>query len=246
MSKNLILNGTEEYNKNQFNKFFSQNFQYHQVIRQQINQLKQANLFQNEIFSYAEEFYYKMITDKGLSPLRMIEEKLRHYVDWVYAHSVHVCVLSLILAKQLGYREQDLKILGLGAFLHDVGKLFIPLAILQKNGPLNDYEMSYMRRHSELGVQYLSSFCMPKECMKIVLQHHERLDGSGYPYGLQKNQINQNAQIVMIADAFNAITFYRPYKKEKDARAAIDLLKNEKGKYCSDYLDTLEKLLLLY
>ncbi len=168
---------------------------------------------------------------------------LINYVDWLYTHSIDVAMISLIMAVELGYNDEELFNLGLGAFLHDVGKLLIPKYIIQKPKSLTDMEIAYMQQHCDLGITFLEQFRLPKECTDIVLQHHERLDGSGYPNGLKGDEISPNARIVMVADAADAITSGRPYKKPKEMDAAIRILRNEAEKYPQDLIDVLEKIL---
>lgn len=184
-----------------------------------------------------------IIFESKYKPCWVYANALFNYVDWLYTHSVDVAMISLMLAAEMGYSDDELFYLGLGAFLHDIGKLLVPKSIIQKPGALTDAEMVYMRQHCELGLSSLEQFDFPKECNDIVLQHHERLDGSGYPKGLKGDEICRNARIVMVADAFDAITSARPYKNSKDAGTAIRLLRNDKGKYCEELIDLLEKLL---
>lgn len=131
----------------------------------------------------------------------------------------------------------------MGAFLHDVGKLLVPKSIIQKPGPLNDTEMVYMRQHCELGMSSIEPYCLQKECTDIVLYHHERLDGSGYPKGIRGDDICRNARIVMIADAVDAITSGRPYKQSQEMETAIKILSNEKEKYSQELVFLLKKIL---
>ncbi|MDT3699938.1 MAG: HD domain-containing phosphohydrolase [Thermincola sp.] len=170
---------------------------------------------------------------------------LGNYIDWLYTHSIDVAIISLMIAEELGYTEKELWNLGLGAFLHDVGKLLIPKPILQKPGPLNNAEMAFMRQHCEIGMSSLESLSLPKECTDIVLQHHERLDGSGYPNGLKEDEICRSAKIVMIADAVDAITSGRPYKQTQDLDAAIRILRSDEEKYTEEFISVLERLLIL-
>jgi len=148
-----------------------------------------------------------------------------------------------MIATELGYNDEELRSLGLGAFLHDVGKLTIPKSIIQKPGPLNDNEITCIQKHCELGVRCLKSCHVSKGCLDIVMQHHERLDGSGYPKGLTKDEISRNAKIVMIADVVNAITSYRPYKKSQNMDTAIEILKKDEAKYCQELVSVLQKIL---
>jgi HD-GYP domain-containing protein (c-di-GMP phosphodiesterase class II) len=121
--------------------------------------------------------------------------------------------------------------IGLGALLHDIGKLFIPISIVAKQRPLNPYETQVMKQHCELGEHVLTGRGLDTVCLKIVRQHHERLDGSGYPDGLRGSEIADEAKIVMIADSIDAITSYRPYKKAHSIAEAMKRLEKDSGQY---------------
>lgn len=172
-----------------------------------------------------------IIFESKTKPWWIYVNALGNYVDWLYTHSIDVSMISLMMAVKLGYSDAELLNIGLGALLHDVGKLLVPKPIIQKPGPLSDMEMAYIRQHCELGMSSLEPLNLPKECTDIVLQHHERLDGSGYPKGLKGDEICRNARIVMIADAVDAITSGRPYKSPRKMGAAIRILRNEGEKY---------------
>lgn len=144
---------------------------------------------------------------------------------------------------ELGYNEKELFNLGLGALLHDVGKLLIPKPILLKPGPLSDSEMLLVRQHCELGVSSLEGFDLPKQYTDVVLKHHERLDGSGYPTGLKADEIPLNVRIVMIADVADAITSYWPHRPPQDMDAALNLLKSEREKYDQELVALLKRVL---
>lgn len=168
---------------------------------------------------------------------------LESYVDWLYLHSVDVSLLSVVISVKAGFSGIDLRRICLGALLHDLGKLIIPDSIIQKPGRLNDREMSLMRRHCELGYNMAMNFNLPDECRNIILQHHERLDGSGYPKGLSKNELPESAKIVMIADVLDAITSFRPYKKARTMCEGITVLKREPLSFEQKYVNIVGKYL---
>lgn len=170
------------------------------------------------------------------SPWWMSINALSNYVDWLYTHSIDVALISLIIAIKSGYDKTKQKHICLGALLHDIGKLLIPKRILQKPGKLSDQEMILMKQHCELGYEMIKELNLPNECTDITLQHHERLDGSGYPYGLMGNQISDSAKIVMIADVLDAITSYRPYKSVQEFNTALAELKNQENKFEKSYV----------
>lgn len=168
---------------------------------------------------------------------------LANHVDWLYTHSVDTAMISLIMAVELGYGDEQLYHIGLGALMHDIGKLLVPKSIIDKPEPLTDTEKLLLRQHCELGMSSLESYNLPRECTDIILQHHERLDGSGYPKGLKEDEICLNARIVMIADAVDAITSGRPYRKATyNLDDAIKIIKKE-GKYSHELISFLDKIL---
>jgi putative nucleotidyltransferase with HDIG domain len=175
-------------------------------------------------------------------PWWMFVSALSNYVDWLYAHSIDVAIISLMMAKELGFDEQQMLNIGIGSFLHDTGKLLVPKEIIQKPGPLNDTERASMRQHCALGMTALKEHYLPRECTDIILQHHERLDGSGYPNGLTGEEISQSAKIVMIADVVDAVTSGRPYRPLKGMRDAMQLLRSEPEKYEQEYVSVFGKI----
>ncbi len=201
------------------------------------------NIRNDRALEYSNKVLSTVIFESKTKPWWMFVNALGNYLDWLYTHSIDVAVISLMIAVELGYNDEELWNIGLGAFLHDVGKLLIPKSILQKPRPLNDMEMFYIRQHCELGISSLEPFCLSKECTDIVLQHHERLEGSGYPKGLKGDEICRNAKIVMIADVVDAITSGRPYKQAQELDIAIKILRSDEGKYSKEFISVLEKIM---
>lgn len=204
---------------------------------------ERMNIRDERVLRYPNKLLSTIIFDSKKKPWWIYVNALSNYVDWLYTHSIDVAIISLMMAVELGYNEEELWNIGLGAFLHDIGKLLIPKYIIQKPGLLNNMEMDYIRQHCELGMSSLKPFRLPKACTDIVLQHHERLDGSGYPRRLKKDDICCNARIVMIADAFDAITSGRPYKPVQEISAALKMLRDDEEKYSQELVSLWEKIL---
>ena len=115
-----------------------------------------------------------------------------------------------------------------GFFLHDIGKSIVPLRILNKKGPLTHVEREIIKKHPEKGYQILKKCNEVSEEIKIIiLQHHERHNGDGYPKGLKGDQIHIYAKICMIADVFDALTSYRPYKEKYSTFNALKIMNSE-------------------
>ena len=137
-------------------------------------------------------------------------------------HSRRVCEYSLEIAKRMGCSEVQLKSLSQGALLHDIGKLAIPDSILSKPGKLTPEEWNTMRGHVQIGYDLVSRIPFLRDAADLVLSHHERYDGTGYPRGLQGEQIPLSARIFAVADAFDAMTSPRPYQATRRVSQAIE------------------------
>jgi len=157
--------------------------------------------------------------------------EIRTYDAYTFCHSVNVCILSLLIGIILGYDRQKLKDIGIGALLHDIGKIKISRKILNKREALTSEELRQIRRHPTEGFNILRRFQdIPLLSANIVLQHHERLDGGGYPYRLSGDEIHEYARIVMIADVFDAMTSHRPYRAAYPVVQAADFIALQAGR----------------
>jgi HD-GYP domain-containing protein (c-di-GMP phosphodiesterase class II) len=177
---------------------------------------------------------------KGISEmvsLILADDDTLHYLlgitshdYYTYAHSVSVGVLGIALAKSL-YKDStkhDIRALGVGFFLHDVGKVGIDPSIITKPGKLTFEEMQEMKRHPSLGYKLLyDTRQLTEEAKTIVLQHHERVDGAGYPKGLRDREIHIYGRICSIADVYDALTSDRPYRKKMSPFAALKIMQDE-------------------
>lgn len=151
--------------------------------------------------------------------------QLKNKDEYTSIHSMNVCILSLAFGRYLGLSEDTLNILGLGALLHDVGKICVPLDILLKPDKLTGKEFAVMKRHPVDGLQIVSKTGgIPSSAMDVVYSHHERASGSGYPRGLSNSDISLFTKIVAIVDVYDAITSNRVYHHGMDTLAATKLL----------------------
>ncbi|HVJ06158.1 MAG TPA: HD domain-containing phosphohydrolase [Candidatus Saccharimonadales bacterium] len=137
-------------------------------------------------------------------------------------HSRRVTSYAIEIARAIGFAPEKMPVLARGAFLHDIGKMAVPDAILRKPFPLNDQEQELMRGHSYQGYQMLKRIPFLNESAEIVYAHQERWDGSGYPRGLKGEEIPLGARVFAIADALDAITSDRPYRQAQSFDAARD------------------------
>ena len=148
-------------------------------------------------------------------------------------HLQRMSLYSRALAEAIGLSEEEAEVIELSAPLHDIGKIGIPDSILLKKGPLDDQELKMMRKHPLIGYEILQN--SPSKYLQmggeIALAHHERFDGSGYPYGLKGKDIPLSARIVAIADVLDALTSIRPYKEAWPIEKAFNYINDESGKH---------------
>ena len=135
-------------------------------------------------------------------------------------HSKRVTAFTMAISHELGLSDERRKVIGRGAFLHDIGKMAIPDAILRKPGRLTPEEQAIMREHCLLGYQMLRRIPFLHEPAEIVYSHQEHFDGTGYPRGLRGEQIHLGARVFAVADAFDAITSDRPYRAAQSISSA--------------------------
>jgi HD-GYP domain-containing protein (c-di-GMP phosphodiesterase class II) len=194
---------------------------------------------------------------KGISEvvsLILTDDATLHYLlnitshdFYTYTHSVGVGVLGIGLAKALfkDSTNHDMRALGAGFFLHDVGKVGIDPSIITKPGKLTFEEMQEMKRHPALGFKLLhETRQLTEEAKTIVLQHHERVDGSGYPKGLRGGDIHIYGRICSIADVYDALTSDRPYRKKMPPFAALKIMQDEMIHHFQ--VDLFQKFVLMF
>lgn len=151
---------------------------------------------------------------------------IRNYDDYTFSHSVNVCVLSLIVGAKLQLSRNQLEVLGVGAILHDVGKIFIENEILNKPGGLDTTEFEKIKTHTSKGYEFLKGkMCISYVSAHIAYQHHERIDGSGYPRGLAATQIHRFAKIVAVTDVYDAMTAQRVYRNALPSYRVLEELR---------------------
>ncbi|MGE7673376.1 HD-GYP domain-containing protein [Lysinibacillus sp. NPDC094403] len=135
--------------------------------------------------------------------------------EYLYQHSFQVTLYSIAIAKELGYSAEDLRLIGIGALLHDIGKIMVPKEILTKPGRLTSEEFETMKQHTRYGFDLLRNLhSISLIVAHCAFQHHERIDGSGYPRGLVDFEIHPFAKIIGVADVFDAVTTSRVYREK--------------------------------
>lgn len=168
--------------------------------------------------------------------------------DYIFQHSINVAIYALSIGAQIKLSPQQLKELGLGAILHDVGKIFIDEAILQKTDKLTAMEYEKMKTHTQLGYDFLrKQHAISSVVAHCAYQHHERLDGSGYPRGIKASEIHPYGKIIGLADVFDAVTSNRVYRAAMLPHEGLELLyAGAINKFDKQYLDAFKKSVALY
>jgi HD-GYP domain-containing protein (c-di-GMP phosphodiesterase class II) len=167
-----------------------------------------------------------IMDDLGNSKDAMIMLMNLHTVDhYLYMHSLNVCVYSTLLGMASGYNHDQLVTLGLGAMLHDIGKTQISMQVLLKPGALTQYEFEEMKRHTDRGYYLLKDEPnIPLLAAHCAYQHHERINGSGYPRGIKGNEIHEFAKWIGIVDSYDAMTSHRIYREAMLPHQAVEAL----------------------
>ncbi|SDQ28154.1 HD-GYP domain-containing protein [Virgibacillus salinus] len=145
--------------------------------------------------------------------------------DYIFQHSINVTIYSIAIGIELGLSKKELSEIGTGAMLHDVGKVFIDQDILQKPDKLDSDEFEIIKSHTQLGYDFLrKQLDLPLLVAHCAYQHHERLDGSGYPRGIEGDQLHKYAKLIGVADVFDAVTSNRVYRDAKLPHEGLEVL----------------------
>lgn len=170
------------------------------------------------------------------------------YNEYIYEHSFQVSLYSIAIAKEMGHSYEDIRLIGIGALLHDVGKILVPNEILLKPGRLSNEEYEEIKQHARYGFDILRNLhSISLIVAHCAFQHHERLDGSGYPRGLVDFEIHPFAKIIGVADVFDAITSDRVYRVKMLPSDAMEVIEAGSGTiYCEAAVNALKRAVTLY
>lgn len=150
--------------------------------------------------------------------------------EYTSQHSLNVCILSLLFGQGLSFNKEKLEVLGIGALLHDIGKLKVPLNILNKPDRLTEAEFDLMKKHPLFGYELLKEgHDLEADSLDIIRHHHEHLDGTGYPDGVKAEQLNRFTRMVAIVDKYDAVTSRRIYHDEATPYDALNKLYHERN-----------------
>ncbi|MDF2556258.1 MAG: metal dependent phosphohydrolase [Bacillales bacterium] len=186
--------------------------------------LEKGRSFQNiKALNHVADYIVEVISENDECMMNVID--IKNYNEYSYVHSMQVSIICVLMGKKLKFSNLKLKDIAIAGLLHDLGKTFIPLEILDKEGPLTEDEFAIMKQHPNLAISKLSS-C--KTLSKVILdginQHHEKMDGTGYPHNLRSDQISEFGKIIAIADVYDALTTDRSYRPAWDAHKAINYM----------------------
>lgn len=197
------------------------------------NKLEKLRLAQhNEV----ERLRAKDTINVLISMVEVIYHTMALRDQYTAAHSAHVASISELIGRELKLPDDQIAGLRLGAMMHDIGKLAVPSDLLNKIGRLSKIELDVIRTHAEAGGKIFEGFESPWPIQEMVLQHHERLDGSGYPYGLKARDIVFEARIIAVADVFESMAANRPYRFAPGLQAAFDELRTGQGSRYDDFV----------
>ncbi len=149
---------------------------------------------------------------------------------WTAGHSERVAAIALRIGESMGLSKHQLDVLNKAGMLHDIGKVSTPRAILDKNGKLTDEEYAIIQQHPERGARILEPISSYREMIPLVLQHHERFDGKGYPRRIAGHMISLGARIMAVADTYDAMTSDRPYRPGMEAAVVLKEIRKEAGR----------------
>lgn len=207
------------------------------AIRNVLSGLSQHKHYINDIISDSISWnVYRKLLVKLLSELEQDDVLQNILIDivandtYVFTHSLNVGIYSIAIAQELRLNKQLLLPLFKAALLHDVGKIFISKNIINKNSRLTDEEYRQIQRHSEYGFNYLKQNGISSQSILLpVLQHHERLDGTGYPNRSKDNEIHLFSKIIAVADVFDALSTDRSYRKALTPHESLLILTKDSG-----------------
>jgi putative two-component system response regulator len=177
----------------------------------------------------SDELMFAQLKTAYKESLFVLANAIERRDSYTHAHMHRLNAYAQLLAEKLDWDQEQMEDLEFGAILHDIGKIYIPETVLQKEGKLSDEEMEDMRKHPEVGAHMIKDIPYLASATPMVLYHHERWDGNGYPEGLSGEKIPIGARLLAVADAFDAMTTNRPYRNALPAEVAYQEILNCSG-----------------
>jgi len=202
------------------------------VVRERSN-IKKRRQAEKDLRESLEKL--RVVMESVVEAMALAIEKRDPYTS---GHQKRVAMVADAIANQMGLPDEEVNGVRVAAMVHDIGKISIPGEILSKPGELTDIEMSLIREHPRSGYDILKGIDFPWPVSEMVIQHHERLDGSGYPHGLTSDAIHLGAKILGVADTVEAMISHRPYRASLGLDKALDEIRKNKNKlYDPDVVD---------
>lgn len=233
----------------------------HLNVTEKANELEKAMMMRHLLVAYGQElekqiqepkkpYFLKMkksaevicktIYDdpkKGAALLRHSDDHMLYFVN----HAVNTAIYSTLIGIKVNVKYSELPLLTFAALIHDCGNLLVPRRLIYKREAFTPDEKMIMNEHPQRGANLLNSMQMPGKVVEAVANHHERIDGGGYPAGLKEKDIPLFSKIISIADVFDAMTMNRPYQKAIPAKEALEKMQNMAGKFDSNILNMLKE-----
>jgi putative two-component system response regulator len=206
----------------------------HIALEQMKSQLRSQNVLLEQMVEKKTLEIQEMLQGSISSMALMVEIR----DPYTAGHQQRVAQLACAIATKMGLPAWTIEGIRIAGILHDVGKIRIPVSILNRTGQLLDAEMDVIKIHPQISFEILKNIRFPWPCAQMVFQHHERLDGSGYPQGLRGSEILLEARILTVADVTEAKSSYRPYRPAQGIEAALAELREHRGTlYDADAVD---------
>jgi putative nucleotidyltransferase with HDIG domain len=231
IQKNFPLNPVNVAKVKKFKPIFSDNVK-ETLVKSAKNFIKKTYNGEPLRFEECVEVT-ECIVEKVYQKIKKISciDQLRIYDEYTYSHNINVSAMCTALGITMKLDESEVRDLALGALLHDIGKMKVHKEILNKPDKLTRQEFEVMKTHTILGFKYIrENMEISLKISRIILDHHEKINGTGYPNGLKNSEINYFAQIVGIIDVYDALISDRVYKKAIFSQQALEILKSESGK----------------
>lgn len=223
------------------------------TVKETFSDIKQCSLITNNnnkdywhsIDTLVDQLINDVINNKH-TQVTLVD--IKNLDNYTYSHCVNVAAISLVLGISLNLNTEELRNLCTGALLHDIGKVFIPPEIVQKKNKLTSEEFDIIKTHCKLGFEFIQKLEVFNPIVQtIILQHHERIDGLGYPNQFRGDEINYLARIVSIADVYDALTSDRPYKRAFCPNDAVEYIMCNAGQlFDFNIVDVFSKIIVAY
>ena len=230
LSEELSNNTTEYIEKGEFQNKVA-NFKENHTVSNNKSLTDAIEVVQNIIFNSKQQNWHLYL------------HTLINYDEVLYSHSLDTALISALIGAKLNYSEEDLNELVLGAIFHDIGLVLTPIDIIKKVDNRSKEEEVIYKNHCNLGCSMVANVIESPIVKSIISQHHERLDGSGYPNKLKGDEITKHAQIVMVADAFDSATLYSPLKKSREPQCFLNEMLENKDKFPEEIVKCLIEIM---